>query len=487
MDHSSCSPRYYSAETTENYNASEAKIYLAQEGVKVTDLYTVQITLEHPYAAAIATMAFASFGIISPSYVIKNCPGSPEMPGVIPGTLCEFMILRGLGTGPFKIAEITPKSRVVLERFDEYWGGPNHTGPAKLKRYVIKYVSEIGTREFDLFAGTADAIELPPTNAFDLIDQNAWLNERKIVPLKPGIRVWTAKTLQVVDLYTNPRFKPFDNVLFRQALAYAFPYDKYIGQVLNGFATRRAGEIPEGMLGYDPAIPGYNYDPEKARELFQQVGYKGSIELIVSTGDTLSVDACILIKDSLGELAPDITVKIREVDQASWYTLYHEFKVAARVGKWYQDIADPSVMIANFATQAGFRGLFTQFENETINKLVNEASATLDEAKRVELYREIQLEMLRKLPYIPLCTPIALQAERDWVLPSDSPVGRGVYNPEYGDGDGGLSGGYHAYDVWKAETAPQVVIYIGNSPLALIQNNPYLIAPISPTAGHRYS
>ena len=241
------------------------------------------------------------------------------------------------------------------------------------------------------------------------------------------------------------------------------------------------------MLGYDPTIQGYNYEPDKARELFQQVGYKGTVELVVSTGDTLSMDACLLIKDSLAELAPDITVKIREVDQSTWYTLYHKFQVAARVGKWYQDIADPSVMIANFATQAGFRGLFTQFENETINKLINEASATLDEPKRVELYREIQMEMLRKLPYIPLCTPIALQAEREWVLPSDSPIGRGLYNPEYGDGDGGLSGGYHTYDVSKAETTPQVAIYIGNNPLALIQYNPYLLAPTSPAAVHRYS
>ena len=68
-------PRYYGAETIQNYNATEAKIYLAQEGVKVIDDYTVQILFEHPYAAAIATMAFASFGIISPAYVIQNCPG----------------------------------------------------------------------------------------------------------------------------------------------------------------------------------------------------------------------------------------------------------------------------------------------------------------------------------------------------------------------------------------------------------------------------
>ena len=126
------------------------------------------------------------------------------MPGVIPGTLCEFMILHGLGTGPFKVAEITPKSRVVLERFDEYWGGPNHTGPAKLKRYIINYVSQDRDTRTRPIRWNSRRYRIAPTNAFDLIDQNAWVTERTVKPLKTGIRVWTAKTLQVV----GPLYEP---------------------------------------------------------------------------------------------------------------------------------------------------------------------------------------------------------------------------------------------------------------------------------------
>ena len=464
------------------YNKEEARLYLAQEGVKVIDPYTVQITLEHPYAAAIATMAFASSAsIYSPSYIIKNCPGSEEMPGVMPGFECEYTRTNPpAGTGPYKFAEWTPKVRLVVERFDDYWGGPQGKGPGKLKRYILKYIPEIGTRELDLYAGTADGIELPGTNAFDLIDKDAWVNNRQIKPLKPGIRVWTAKTLQLQDFYINPRKPPFNNVLFRQAVAYAFPYDKYINQVLNGFGVRRCGEIPEGMIGYDPTLPCYDYNPEKARELFQKVGYKGKIEFLVSTGDMRSLTATLLIKDSLKELAPDITVEIKEVDTATWLTLYHKFEVQVRVGGWLQDIADPAVMMGNFASPGGFRAQFSQFDkNQIVIKLVNQASAELDPAKRAALYREIQLEMLRKVPYIPICAPMAVFAERDWVLPADTPIGRGLYNPEYGDGDGGVEGGYHAYDVWKAERTPQIAIFIGDWILA-VPSTPLLPAIQAP-------
>ena len=480
-------PRYYEAPTTtKNYDPEEAKIYLAQEGVKVLDQYTVQFTLEHPYAAAIATFAFqSSASIVSPTYVKANCPGSPEMEGVMPGIECEFTRTHGVGTGPYKLVEVTPKSRTVLERYDGYWGGPNHAGPGKLKRYIIKYVPEIGTRELDLYAGTADGIELPATHAFDLIDKNAWLNNHEIKPLKPGIRVWTAKTLQIQDFYVNPRMPPFDKEDFRRAVAYAFPYEKYITQVLNGFGTTRAGEIPEGMLGYDPTLPGFKYDPDRARELFKKVGYKGSIEFLVSTGDYMSMTATLLIKDSMKELAPDVDVKIKEVDNPTWLTLYHQFAVQVRVGGWLQDIADPAVMMGNFATPGGFRCKFTQFENETIINLVNEAAASLDPAKRAEIYREIQLEMIRKVAYIPISTPMALHAERDWVLPSDSPVGRALYNPESGDGDGGVRGGYHAYNVWKAETTQQINIEIGTLlEIGTLPMSTTSVSPFMATAVH---
>ncbi len=457
-------PRYFTAETVSNYNASEAKIYLAQEGVKVLDLYMVQITLEHPYAPALATMAFTVTGIVSPSYVIANCPGSAEMPGVTPGIECEFMRTHAAGTGPYKLVEVTPKSRVVLERYDGYWGGPQNTGPAKLSRYLISYVPEMATRQLDLYAGTADGIQLKAENAFGIIDRNAWLSTKEIKPLKNGVRVWSAPTVQILDLALNPRFPPLDNVDFRRAVAYAFPYDKFINQVLNGFAVKKNALIPKGMLGYDLTLPGYDYNPDKARELFRKVGFNGTLEFLVEANEPNSLAATLLLKDSLSELA-GINIEIKEVDTASYLTLFHDFNVPVLIFRWTQDIADPAVMVANFATPAGFQGQTSQFNNATIIQMVQEAGASLDPTRRAQLYREIQLEMLRKVITIPILSPIALFAERDWVLPADEPVGRGVYNSEYGDGDGGVQGGYHAYYVTKAETTPQVSIIIGNSPI----------------------
>jgi hypothetical protein len=61
------------------------------------------------------------------------------------------------------------------------------------------------------------------------------------------------------------------------------------------------------------------------------------------------------------------------------------------------------------------------------------------------------------MPYLDIAQPIAVFAERDWVLPSDTCAGRSVCYSLSGDGDGGVTGGYmYAYYVSKANTTPQV-------------------------------
>ena len=458
-------PRYFNAETVHNYNATEVNAYLAAGGVTVIDPYTVQITLEHPYAAALSQFAFTSSGVsfASPTWIMQNCNGTAQTPGVTPGFECDYTRTNPPpGTGPFTVTEVTPKVQVVMTRYDNYWGGPDHTGPAKLKRIIYKYVPEIGTRELDLFAGTADAIELPATNAFDLIDKNAWLNNRQIVPLKPGIKVWTAKTLQIFEATLNPRIKPLDDIRFRQALAYAFPYDQYINNAMNGFGTKLGGIIPEGMLGYKADLVNYySYNPDKAKELFQEVGYNGTLTLTITTGNRNQEAMALLIKDSLANLS-SVDVQISEIDNPTYLTRYHEFNIPVSTGGWLQDIDDPAPFVANFATDAGFRARNAMFgDNQTIVNMVNQASASLDPNQRIALYREIQLEMLRKMPYLDIAQPVALFAERDWVNPTDSCTGRSVCYSLSGDGDGGVTGGYmRAYYIWKADTTPQINVDI---------------------------
>jgi len=431
--------------------------------VTVIDPYTVQITLTHPYAATIATLAFTVTSIVSPSYVIAHCQGSPEMPGVTPGKTCDYMSNNPLGSGPYMVTEFTPKVRTVLTSYPGYWGGPNHLGPAAIKTYVINYVPEISTRELDLFAGSTDAIDIQSANAFDVMDKTAWTTSQTVTPLKPGIRIWVKPTLQLVYMMINPRNPPFDNIYFRKALAYAFPYDTFINQAQNGFATRLYGPLPPGIPGYDPSLNGYyDYNPQMARQLFEQAGYNGTATISVRTGDANLATAGLLLKDSVQSIYPGVTIQIQQVDTPTWSNLFRTFGTPLDIGAWTWDIDDPADFLPFAVTPGGQVGRFTEFGyNSTLVNWANQAAGELDQGKRSQLYSLLQHAVMATGSIIPLDRPTAIFVERDWVQPGNSTIGRAIDNPMWGDGDGGFTGGYHPYYLWKAQFTQQINVMIG--------------------------
>ena len=469
-------PEYSGANTIHVTNTTEVQKYLAAGGVKILDPYTVEFNFEHPYpeAAALGTFSWESGGsIVSPSAVIKNCPGTAQTPGVTPGFECEYMQTHMVGTGPFTLQSYTPSSQIVFARYSGYWGTPSHTGPAKLSQYIVKYVSSLATSELDLLSGSADAISLPTSNAYDLINQQVFTSNGTIKPTHTGIRIWASPTNTIASMLMDPRIHPFDDVNFRKAMAYAFPYQQFLQNITNGFSLKLDGYLTPRMFGHDASIQGYNYNPTLAKQLFDKVGYSGNVTIIIESHDATNTEAAVLFKQSVETIDPRITINIQSVDTPTWLTMFHNFQVPLRLGCcWVPDIADGSETLANWASPQGFTGLTTGFNNATVVTWLNQAAASLNSSYRLELYSKVQKAMLDWAGIIPMYSPDAIQVERTWVLPADSAIGRGVYNPQYGDGSGGAGGGYLAYYIQKANFT--------QSPIALsIANNGFLSGSFS--------
>jgi len=373
----------------------------------VIDDYTLQVTLEFPYAPFLTCVAaVAPAGILSPTFVEAHG-------GVKPGWRNEYIDTHGApGTGPFKIVEWTPKQRIVLERFDEY-----RLGPAKLKRVIINEVDEVSTRELNLFAGEVDHIEVPFTNAFDIIEKDPWLKERKAVPLKPGINVVAGiPVLTIHQITLNTLMKPCNNRNFRYALSYAFPYETFIETALNGFGVQTRGIIPKGMFGYDETLFQFKHDPDKAKEYFLKAGWKGTFTFWYNAGNEVRKRAGLLLKDSIEKLDVGITVKVEELDWPTYLAKIRAKELEVYMIGWIPDYPDPDNYIVTYAHSA--MGVFAKrigYANETIDKMVEDAAKELDAKKRFELYSSIQRELIDEAVYIYCYQPVNFHIVRDWV------------------------------------------------------------------------
>jgi peptide/nickel transport system substrate-binding protein len=164
-----------------------------------------------------------------------------------------------VGTGPYKFADYQKNDRVKLEAFDRYYEGK----PAA-KAITFKSVPEVAARIAGLVAGDYDiAVEIPP-------DQ--W----------EGLKAYSDIALKTVPLENSHIivFNTNDPVLsdkkLRHALSLAIDRKALIDALWKGQTyTPNGYQLPSFGPLYDKSRNAYGYDPEKARQLLKESGYKG--------------------------------------------------------------------------------------------------------------------------------------------------------------------------------------------------------------------
>jgi len=442
--------QYMTSDTYGVTNQSEVDAYLAAEGVKIIDDYTVQITLDYAFAPFLSSLQYVP-RIVSPTFVEQHG-------GFKPGFRTEYLHEHTCGTGPFTVAEWKPGERLVMERFDGYWGEK-----AKVKRVIINYVDEWGTRLLSFFSGESDTVMVSAANAFDLIQKDPWLNNRQIVPLKKGYVFEANPGATITSAFMNLQIKPFDNIKVREGFQYAFNWKVFIDQVYNGFAEQPAGLIPKGVLGHDDSLPKYTYDPEKAKRLLLEAKGEGAFEdgqkitINYNAGNEVRKLGCLLMKDNIEALNVGLKIEVQELDWPSYLAKFRNHELPFAIIGWIPDYADPDNYIATYAHSE--KGYFVQamlYKNATIDELVDKAAVELDSAKRAGYYREIQMELIRQAFYLFLAQPMSIHVERDWIRGN-------FFNPMLSVC---VNGNLTYWTVSKEQYTEQVAIQIGTYVLA---------------------
>jgi peptide/nickel transport system substrate-binding protein len=96
----------------------------------------------------------------------------------------------------------------------------------------------------------------------------------------PNAKVVSTDSVELMFLAMQPKAKPWDNKLVRQAVAYAIDRDAIIQGVLRGQARRLDGPVGPGSYAYNPELqPKYTYNPEKAKQLLAQAGYPNGVDV----------------------------------------------------------------------------------------------------------------------------------------------------------------------------------------------------------------
>lgn len=278
----------------------------------------------------------------------------------------------GIGTGGYTLESYEPGVRMNLKRQPNYW----KAGRAHFDEVEILYVSDGTARQNALVTGEVDVI--------DRVDL-------KTVPLLARRDDLVIEEATGTQHYTVPMFAdvaPFDNVDVRLALKYAIDREQLVQTVLQGHG--RVGNdspITPANRFFDAELEQRVYDPDRARHHLKKAGMD-SLKVDLSAADAAfvgAVDTAVLFKENAAAAGIDINV-VREPDDGYWSNVWtvKPFCMCFWNGRPTEDWMFSLV----YTSDASWND--THWKNERFDKLVIEARAELDEARRRELYSELQ-------------------------------------------------------------------------------------------------
>ena len=365
-----------------------AFIFEQVEEVVVVDEKTVKFILSEPFTPFLGNIAMHAAAMVSPAAI--------EEYG-------KDISINPVGTGPFKFVSWEPGVEIVLAKNEDCW-----RGAPEVERLIFRPITEAPTRLTELESGNIDfLVGIPPDDLQRLRESEDFL-------------IVDAQEMHTWYLSLNCQQAPFDDVKVRQAANYAINKASIVDNINQGTAILAKNLLPPIIWGYTGDVQDFSYDPEKAKDLLKEAGYK--------EGDVIEIDFHVP-KSGSGMLQPVTMAQAIQSDleavgfkvtiqQLEWGTFLDEsFKVVEENEfvmhelSWLGDNGDPDNFLYTLLSgeqwpEKGFNDAF--YRNDEVDRLLNEARIILDHDRRVELYQEAQKLITADSPVIPVAHEIQI-------------------------------------------------------------------------------
>jgi peptide/nickel transport system substrate-binding protein len=367
--------------------------YKQVKKAEVLDDHTFRVTYPQPFAPALESWALA----ILPKHLLEgqDITQSP-------------LARRPVGTGPFKFQEWTAGDKIILSYNPDYFEGRPY-----LNGYVYLVKPDMATMFLELKAGNIDRLGLTP---LQYKRQTAYAKFQRLFN----------KYKYVSSSYTylgynleDPRFA---DRRVRQALTHAINKQEIVEGVLLGLGQAATVPYKPGTWFYNPDVPRFPYDPQKAKELLTEAGWhanpQGILEkdgkpfeftILTNQGNDLRVRTGEIIQRRLREIG--IVVKLRIVE---WAVFIKEFidkgRFEAVLLGWTTGPEPDLYDIWHSSKIKPGELNFIHYQNPEVDRLLEEGRHTFDREKRRQAYFRFQEILAEDQPYTFLYVPDALPA-----------------------------------------------------------------------------
>jgi peptide/nickel transport system substrate-binding protein len=431
--------------------------------VKKVDSNRIEFTTPEPFAPFLRTLGISILPAhkLRPTIDKKDEKGKPL-----------FLSTWGINTKPadlvsngmFVLDSYTPGERLVFKKNPYYWRKDAKGQPQPyIDRVIWQIVESTDTSLVQFRSGGLDSYGVSP-DFFSLLKKEEKKGGYKIYNGGPATgTTFVSFNLNQGERNGNPLVDPiksrwFNDVKFRQAIAYSINRQRMINNIYRGLGAPQDSPISVPSpyyLSREQGLPAYDYNPQKAKELFAAAGFKYNEQnrliddrdnpvrftLVTNSGNKIREAMGSQIKQDLDLLGIDVdftpiafSLLIDKIDNSlQWDALLIGFTggVEPNDGANFWSV-DGGSHIFNLKPQAGKPQITDRVVadwEKKIDDLYIQAAQELNEDKRRQLYVETQKITQDNLPCIYLINPLSLSAIKNRVKGIDySPISGPFWN-----------------------------------------------------------
>jgi len=369
--------------------APETSLY---QSCEATDANTAVLTLTKPSATFIPALSQQAFSIASPKALkeFKADEGTVDEDGVFSpsGT---FGTEHPIGTGPLKFKSWTRNDRLVLEKYDDYWGEKS-----KIDELIVRPIADNAAR--------LQALQTGEIQGYDLVEPQ----DIATIEGDSSLQIIDRPAFNVAYVGFNIALPPTDNLKVRQAIAYGLDRQAVVDNFYSGRAEVAKEFMPPEVVGYSDDVPAYEYDPEKAKSLLQEAGMTLPVKLDFWYPTDVSRPYMPDPKRNFEAFAASLNKSGFKVvaHSAPWNPDYLGKADQGKAGNlrllgWTGDYGDADNFIGTFFQSPQKAWGTTEKPLTEIQDLLNQAEIETDESKREELYQEANRQIMTELPGVP--------------------------------------------------------------------------------------
>jgi peptide/nickel transport system substrate-binding protein len=359
--------------------------YQYYKSAEVLDRYTIRFTFTKPFAEQVEGMTLLP---IVPKHLLEKVP---------PEQIKNAAFNRNpVGNGPYKFVRWKANEEIVLEANDAF--SPTLGGRPYIDRVVFRVIPEQTTQVTMLLTGQLDLMRAVPPQ------------DGKRVEASDRARLVTYPNRAYTFIAWNERLPMFKTAKERTALTLAVDRKAMVDALLYGYGEVAVSHSFSTSWARDPSIQPLPYDPEKAKQLLAEEGWRDTngdgildrdgkkfeFDLVTNKGNDIRADNTVMVKSDLAKIGVVARPVLRE-----WTVLLEEVErkeYQAWLSGWVVDFTyDPRDLFHSEAIEGKYN--MVSFSNPKADSLIDLGTSLTSREEAKPVWAEFQRLLAEEQPY----------------------------------------------------------------------------------------